>query len=52
MDSQLCDQVVSISIGLGSNYIYVNTELMDKCGLNKEVHAEPWLVELDTGTKK
>lgn len=25
---------------------------MDKCGLRKEVHAESWLVQLATGTKK
>ena len=25
---------------------------MDNCGLNKEVHAESWLVQLATGTKK
>ncbi len=25
---------------------------MDKCGLSKEVHAESWLVQLATSTKK
>ena len=44
MDGKLCDQVVSILIGPGFNYSYVNPNLVDKCGLNKEVHAESWLV--------
>ena len=35
-----------------SNYIYVNPDKVDKCGLRKEVHARSWLVQLDTGTKK
>ena len=42
--SNFCDQVVSILIDLGSNYSYVNHDLVDKCGLNKEVHPESWLV--------
>jgi len=52
MDSKLYDQVISILIDLGSNYSYVSPDLMDKCGLNKELHVEPWLVQLATGTKK
>ena len=44
MDGKLCDQVVSILIDPRSNYSYVNPNLVDKCGLNKEVHAESWLV--------
>ena len=35
-----CDQVVSILIDPGYNYSYVNHDLVDKCGLNKEVHVE------------
>eukprot|EP00253_Pinus_taeda_P004224 PITA_04224 len=52
MDNKLCDQVVSILFDFVSNYSYVNPELVDKCGLNKEVHEESWLVQLTTGTKK
>ena len=52
MDGNLCDQVVYIFIDLESNYSYVSPNLVDKCGLNKEVHAESWLVQLATGTKK
>ena len=52
MDSKLCDQVVSIWIALGSNNIYINLELVDKCGLRKEVHAESWMVQLATCIKK
>jgi len=44
MDGKLCDQVVSILIDHESNYSYVSANLVDKCGLNKEVHAESWLV--------
>jgi len=52
MDGKLCDQVVSISIDPGSNYSYIDHDLVDKCGLRKEVHAESWLVQLATSTKK
>jgi len=44
MEGKLCGQFVSILIELGSNYIYVNPDLVDKCGLRKEVHAKSWLV--------
>ena len=40
MDGKIFDQVVSILIDPGSNYNYVNPDLVDKCGLNKEVHAK------------
>jgi len=52
MDSKICDQVVSILIDPGFSYSYVNPDLVDKCGLNNEVHANSWLVQLATGTKK
>jgi len=39
-------------IDIGSNYRYVSPNLVDKCGFNKELHAESWLVQLATGTKK
>ena len=44
MDDKLCNQVVSILIDPGSNYSYVNSDLVDKCHLRKEVHAEYCLV--------
>jgi len=52
MDSNLCDQVISILIDPGYNYSYVSLDLVDKCGLSKELHVESWLVQLDTCTKK
>jgi len=52
MDAKLCDQVIYIFIDLGYNYKYVSPDLVDKCGLSKEFHAEYWLVQLATGTKK
>ena len=52
MDGKICDQVVSILIDSGYNYSYVSSELVDKCGLNIEVHAKSCLVQLATGTKK
>lgn len=47
-----CDQIVSILIDPESNYSYISPKLVDKCFLNKEVHAKYWLVQLATGTKK
>ena len=35
MEGKLYSQVVSILIDLGSNYSYVNPDLVDKCGLRK-----------------
>jgi len=52
MDDKICDQVISILIDPGSNYRYVNADLVDKCGLSKELHAKSWLVQLAIGTKK
>ena len=52
MDGKLCDQVVFVLIEPRSNYSYVSPNLVDKCGLNKEVHANSWLVQLAIGTKK
>ena len=52
MDGKLCDQFVSILIEPGSNYSYIGPNLVNKCGLNKEVHAKSWLVQLATSTKK
>jgi len=40
MDGKICDQVVYIFTDPRSNYSYVNPHLVDKYGLNKEVHAE------------
>ena len=50
MEGKLCDQVISILIDLGSNYSYVSPNLVDKCGLSKDLHAESWLVQWATGT--
>lgn len=44
MDGKLCDQVISIFSNLGSNYSYVSPELVDKCGLSKELNANSLLV--------
>jgi len=52
MDCKLCDQFISILIDHGSNYSYVSPDLVDNCGLNKELHAKSWLVQLATGTNK
>ena len=52
MDDKIFDQFVSILIGPRYNYIYVSPNLVDKCGLIKEVQEESWLVQLATGTKK
>ena len=52
MDGKLCDLFFSILIDPKYNYSYVNHDLVDKCGLNKEVHAEYWLLKLATSIKK
>jgi len=52
MEGKICDQRVSILIDPKSSYRYINPDLMDKCGLRKEVHVESWLVQLAIGTKK
>jgi len=52
MDGKLSDQIVSILIDPRSNYSYVNTDIVDKCVLKKEVNVETWLVQLAAGTKK
>ena len=52
MEGNVCDQVVSILIDDGSKYSYISPDLVDKCCLNKELHAKSWLVNLATGTKK
>ena len=52
MDGKLCDQVISIFIDPGSNYSYVSLDLVEKCGLSSELHAESWLVQLAIGIKK
>lgn len=52
MNGKLCDQVIYILIDPESNYSYVSLEFVDKCGLNKELHAESWLVSLAILTKK
>ena len=36
----------------GYNCTYINIDLGEKGGLNKEVHAEYWLVQLATRVKK
>ena len=52
MDGKICDQVISIFIDPGSNYNYVSPDLVDKCGLSKELHGEYWLVQLVTSKNK
>lgn len=39
MEGTICDQVVSILIDHGSNYIYISPDLVEKCFLNIEVHV-------------
>jgi len=52
MDVNICDQVIFIIIDPRSNYGYVSPDLVDKCGLSKELHEKYWLVNLAIGTKK
>jgi len=52
MEGKIYDRVVSILLILDLNYIYTSPELVNKCCLNKEVHAESWSVHSTTRTKK
>ena len=52
MDGNIFDPVISILIDPRSNYNYVSPNLVDKCGLSKELHAKSCLVQLAIGTKK
>ena len=52
MYGKICDQVFYILIDPGSNYRYINLDLVDKCGLRKEVHAKYLLVQLSINTKE
>ena len=52
MDGKTCDQVISILIYPISNYSYVSPDLVDKCGLSKELHVESSLEELVIGRKR
>ena len=52
MEGKLCDPFISIFIEPVSNYIYVNPNLVDKCGFRNEVYAESWLVNFPIVTKK
>lgn len=52
MDGKIYDQVISILIDPRSNYSYCSLELVDKCGLNKELQVESYLLQLVIGIKK
>lgn len=52
MEGKLQEKMISILIDTSSNYSYVSPELLVKCGLGKYLHKEPWLVQLETGTKR
>lgn len=48
MEGKLCNQFIYILINLGSNYNYGSPKLVKKCNLAKELHAESWLVQLES----
>jgi len=52
MEGKLCDQFVSILIDPRSNSSYISLDIMDKCFMNKQVHAKSWFVQLAIGTKR
>lgn len=52
MEGELCNQIIFIFIDPSSNYNYIILELMEKCKLAKYWHAESWLVQSRTGTKR
>lgn len=52
MEGKFQEKVVSIFIDLGSNYIYTNPKILEKCKLDKELHQETSLVQLETQTRR
>jgi len=52
MEGKICDQAISILSEPRSNYSHINPKLVDKCWLNKQAHADSWLLQSATGTKK
>ena len=52
MDGNICDQFISILINPRSKYSYVNPDLVNKCGLGKELYENYLLVPLALGTKE
>lgn len=52
MEVKLQEKFVSILIDLGYNSSNVSPKISDKCDLAQQLNEEPWLVQLETGTKR
>jgi hypothetical protein len=52
MEGIIANHLVSILIDPSSNLIYVAPQTVDKCKMQPVRHVKPWLVQLDTGTKR
>ena len=52
MEGKLHNQIVAFLIDPGSNYNYISPNIVEKCNLVKELHEEPWLVQLATRAKR
>jgi hypothetical protein len=52
MEGMIANQLVSILIDLGSNLSYVAPQTVEKCKLQQEKHANSWLLQLATRTKR
>jgi hypothetical protein len=52
IEGMITNHLVSILIDPGSNLSYIAPKAVDKCKLQPHKHAQPWLVQLATGTKR
>jgi hypothetical protein len=52
MEGMVTNHLISILIDPGSNLSYISPQTIEKCKLQQEKHAKPWLVQLATGTKR
>ena len=52
IEGKVSNTCISILIDLDAFQSCVSPKIVDTCKLNKVKHGKPWLVQLDTGTKR
>ena len=52
IEGMITNHLMSILIDPGSNLSYIAPKAVDKCKLRPHKNANPWLVQLATGTKR
>jgi len=51
MEGKFCNHVISILVDPSSNYSNISPKLVEKCKLAKDLHGEPWLIQLTMGKR-